>query len=91
MAQVKQIQGINFMEAFVTLKGGGQITETEGLKATAARSRIDNALKGNTSDLVEALKDTRALFQEAIEKNPNYRDPDGGANVNDWPVEEIVP
>jgi hypothetical protein len=91
MAQVKQIQGINFMEAFVTLKGGGQITETEGLKATAARSRIDNALKGNTSDLVEALKDTRALFQEAIEKNPNYRAPDGGANVNDWPVEEIVP
>lgn len=89
MAQVKQIQGINFMEAFVTLKGGGQITEAEGLKATAARSRIDDALKGNTSDLIAALKDTRALFQEAIEKNPNYRGPDSETNVNNWPVEEI--
>lgn len=89
MAQVKQIQGINFMEAFVTLKGGGQITEAEGLKATAARSRIDDALKGNTSDLIAALKDTRALFQEAIEKNPNYRGPDGSNNAVTWDTAQV--
>lgn len=89
MAHIKQIQGINFMEAFVSLKGGGQISNIESEKATAARSRLEAALAGNTSDLVAALKDVRSLFNEAIEKNPNYRGPNSETNVNNWPVEEI--
>jgi hypothetical protein len=91
MAHIKQIQGINFMEAFVSLKGGGQISNVESEKATAARSRLEAALKGDTSDLVAALEDVRSLFNEAIRKNPNYSAPDSETNVNDWPVEEIVP
>jgi hypothetical protein len=89
MAHIKQIQGINFMEAFVSLKGGGQISNIESEKATAARSRLEAALAGNTSDLVAALKDVRSLFNEAIEKNPNYRGPDSETNVDNWTVEEI--
>ena len=35
-----QIEGKTFMQAYKTLKGGGQITEIEGEKATAALQRL---------------------------------------------------
>lgn len=89
MAHVNQIQGVNFMVAYQSLKGGGQITEIESKKATDAQSRIDTALKGNTSDLMAALKDARSLFQEAIEKNPNYRGPDGSNNAVTWDTARV--
>lgn len=38
----EQLQGKAFLEAFSTLKGGGQITEKEGEKATAAITRLAN-------------------------------------------------
>ena len=40
MAKYDQITGRAFLEAFETLKGGGQITETEGIKATQALGRL---------------------------------------------------
>jgi len=36
IVQIEQLQGQAFMQAFETLKGGGQITEREGAAATAA-------------------------------------------------------
>lgn len=39
----KQIGGQAFLQAFDTLKGGGQITEIEGAKATAALNRMNLA------------------------------------------------
>ena len=41
MAKIKQIEGKAFLEAFKTLKGGGQITEVEGVKATQAIARLE--------------------------------------------------
>lgn len=41
--RLKQLQGKQFLEAFQTLKGGGQITEVEGTKATQAIARMDAA------------------------------------------------
>ena len=38
----EQIGGQAFLEAFQSLKGGGQITEIEGQKATAAITRLSN-------------------------------------------------
>ena len=38
-----QINGSAFLQAFETLKGGGQITEVEGNKATAAIARLNRA------------------------------------------------
>lgn len=38
-----QLGGKTFMEAFSNLKGGGQITETEGKKATDAIARLNRA------------------------------------------------
>lgn len=38
-----QLQGKAFLEAFESLKGGGQITEIEGRKATEAIARLDTS------------------------------------------------
>ena len=40
MAIYEQVTGQAFLDAFESLKGGGQITETEGIKATQARARL---------------------------------------------------
>ncbi len=70
---IDQIKGLNFVDAFQELKGAGPVTDTEGAKATAARSRIDAALKGNVSDLMGALKDVRELFADALKQNPAFK------------------
>lgn len=73
MAYIDQLKGLNFLEAYQTLKGSGPVTDIEGDKATAARSRLERALKGNTSDLRGAIEDVGALFDEARMKNPQYQ------------------
>lgn len=72
MSYVDQIKGLNFVEAYQQLKGGGPITDTEGRAATAARTRIDRALMGDVEDLKLALMDARKLFQDAMAQNPMY-------------------
>ncbi len=42
-ARLAQVQGRQFLQAYETLKGGGQITEIEGAKAEAAIARMDRA------------------------------------------------
>ena len=70
---IDQIKGLNFVDAFQDLKGAGPVTDTEGAKATAARSRIDAALKGNVADLTGALVDVRELFADALRQNPAFK------------------
>lgn len=57
-----QAKGKTFLEAYQTLKGGGQITEVEGAKAEAAIARLDRA----QSD--EAFMQALADFEEVIRK-----------------------
>ena len=73
MSYVEQLRGLNFLEAFQSLKGGGSITEMESRQATAARSRIDRALQGKPSDLIAALEDVRVLFKTARAANPAFK------------------
>jgi len=73
MGYVEQVKGLNFLEAYQQLKGGGPITDIEGKQATAARSRLDAALKGTPEDLRIALLDVRDLFLEAQSKNPMFK------------------
>jgi hypothetical protein len=42
-AKLKQVTGKQFLQAFETLKGGGQITETEGEKATQALANLSTS------------------------------------------------
>lgn len=52
----EQLQGKAFLEAFNSLKGGGQITEKEGEKATAAITRLSNR-KQSLASFNAAIKD----------------------------------
>jgi len=73
---ITQLQGLNFLEAYQELKGGGPITDIEGKQATAARTRLEEALKGRPEDLRVALIEVRKLFNDALMKNPAYGDSD---------------
>jgi len=55
----EQLEGAVFLEAFDTLKGGGQITEVEGKKATAAKAQLARA-QGDKQYL-EALQELKRI------------------------------
>lgn len=54
--RINQALGGAFLQAYESLKGGGQITEVEGAKATAAKARLAN-LKQSDAGFREALAD----------------------------------
>jgi hypothetical protein len=56
---VDQAKGQTFLEAFNSLRGGGQITEAEGQKATQALARLDTAQ--SQEDFDAALKDLESV------------------------------
>lgn len=72
----KQILGKQFMQAYQTLKGGGQITEIEGQKATEALSRMGRAssekeyLKAADDFISEIDRLTALAEQRATGKTP---------------------
>lgn len=59
-ARLDQIQGQQFLEAYQTLKGGGQITQIEGQKAEGAIARMQ------ASQSEEAFKKAATEFQSVI-------------------------
>ena len=69
---ISQLQGLNFLEAYQQLKGGGPITDIEGKQATQARTRLEDAMKSTPENLRVALLEVRNLFQDALDKNPTY-------------------
>ncbi|MBS7698602.1 hypothetical protein [Chelatococcus sp. YT9] len=58
--KVAQLQGQTFMEAYQSLKGGGQITEVEGQKAEAAIARLNTAQ--TEAGFRKALADLREVI-----------------------------
>jgi len=84
---IKQVRGDVFLQAFEKLKGGGQITELEGMKAEQAMARLGQ-MQGY-DDYVNALKElrfyvdifSRRLQGESIPDEMIYtpgQDPQGG-------------
>lgn len=65
-ALADQIQGQTFLQAYQTLKGGGQITEVEGKKAEAALARLNT--KQSAEDYRAALGDLRQVIQTGLQK-----------------------
>ncbi len=63
VARIEQLQGTAFLQAFESLKGGGQITEVEGRKATQAIARLNRAQR--REDFVTALNDLREIVSTA--------------------------
>ena len=61
-----QIGGSAFLQAFESLKGGGQITEIEGKKATDAIARLSRAQ--SDAEFVQSLNDLRAVMQGGVDR-----------------------
>ena len=59
-----QVLGGAFMEAYKTLKGGGQITEIEGKKATAAMTRMDTSQ--SEAEFVKAAREFQEIIRGAV-------------------------
>lgn len=62
---LKQQLGGNFLQAYETLKGGGQITVIEGEKATAAINRMSKAQ--SEAEFMAAAKDARKVMRDVLE------------------------
>jgi len=64
--RLDQVIGKAFLQAFQSLKGGGQITELEGEKAQAAEARLSTAQK--PEDFREALREYRFYIEQGIKR-----------------------
>ncbi|KAA0697416.1 hypothetical protein DTW90_18470 [Neorhizobium sp. P12A] len=65
-SKMDQINGQAFLQAYNTLRGGGQITEVEGAKATAAMGRLNTAQ--SVQDYQQALKELRDIVVQGINR-----------------------
>lgn len=65
-ALLTQVTGATFLEAFETLKGGGQITEKEGEKATKAISRL--SLNLSEKEFIHAVDELRSIMQAGLQR-----------------------
>ena len=86
----KQIQGQTFLQAYNQLRGGGQITEVEGQKATAAVARIQQAqstddYKKGLDELAQIIKTGRDRARKQAGTTPTQfpTNPTFGQDPND--------
>jgi hypothetical protein len=63
---VDQLGGAAFLQAFESLKGGGQITEMEGKKATDAIARLNRSQ--SDKEFETALKDLRQVMSDGLSR-----------------------
>lgn len=64
--KIKQLQGKAFLEAFESLKGGGAITEREGLAAQNAMARLDRAQSAKA--YTDALNELKSIMQAGMDR-----------------------
>lgn len=65
MALLNQASGGAFMEAYQTLKGGGQITEIEGKKATDAITRMGKSQ--SEAEFIEAAREFEGVLRQGLQ------------------------
>jgi hypothetical protein len=61
----KEVLGQAFLDAFEALKGGGAITQVEGEKATAARTRMD--LAQSEKEYMDAAREYQGVLKRGVE------------------------
>jgi hypothetical protein len=64
--RLDQLRGKQFLQAFESLKGGGQITEIEGKKATEAIARMDAA--GSEPEFINAAREFQNVIRAGVER-----------------------
>ena len=70
MNKIQQLQGEQFLNAFQSLKGGGQITEMEGRIATQAESRIGGR-RTSAENYQQALREILQVTENNIVRERN--------------------
>ncbi len=66
MTYFDQITGQAFLEAFETLKGGGQITQIEGEKATSAINRM--SIASSEQEFIKAAMEFQDIMRAGLER-----------------------
>lgn len=77
ISRIEQLQGAAFLDAFESLRGGGQITEVEGAKATNAIARLQRSQ--SYEDFRKALTDLEDVIQIGLDRA--IRQSEGGNPV----------
>ncbi len=65
-ARFDQIKGSAFLQAYETLKGGGQITNIEGEKGTAALNRM--SIAQSEQEFIQAAREFQEVVQKGLER-----------------------
>lgn len=76
--KLDQIQGKQFMQAYETLKGGGQITEVEGRKATDAMARMNTAQ--SEEEFIKGVNEFKQVVRDVAMRSKAKA---SGLNIND--------
>jgi len=66
MVRLEQLKGKQFLQAFQGLKGGGQITEAEGQKATDAMSRMKNT--SSEPEFIKAAQEFKDIIRKGADR-----------------------
>jgi hypothetical protein len=78
MNRLDQLKGSSFLQAFETLKGGGQITEVEGQKATQAINRMNNAT--SEEEFMTAADELKGVISSGVRNIQKKANPSGMPN-----------
>lgn len=87
-SKMDQIGGQAFLQAFQTLRGGGQISNVEGEKAQAAIARLNTAQ--SPKDYRQALNELKGIVQTSLERARGSAgsgaggNPPSGASSDGW-------
>ena len=88
IARIDQIGGQAFLQAFENLKGGGQITEIEGARATAAMARLNRTQ--TPEDFLAALTELENVVAAGLERAKRGRSVQYGA-TGSWSIQKVNP
>jgi len=66
MVRLEQLKGKQFLQAFQSLRGGGQITEAEGHKATDAMSRMKNT--SSEAEFIKAAQEFKDIIRKGADR-----------------------
>lgn len=84
-ARKNQLLGGVFLQGFQMLKGGGPVTEVEGLKAEQAMARMSTAT--SKEDFIAAMEDYREALRDGLaklRKRAGQPMPQNSGKVVDW-------
>jgi len=79
VTKIEQLQGQAFLQAFETLKGGGAITEREGLAAQNAIARLNRAQSAEAFS--QALKELRDIVDRGRRRASGEDIPDASTGI----------